>query len=277
VNTVSALECEWQPLAHRALADALASWRLEQPALRRFTSPQQLLRFLHGAAPAESDAPLLALLSLAPRDGLAGRLLLQAILPALRSQAVRIRCGREEQEELWELLLFFAWEAISCYPAHQRRRRVAGNLVLQVLHRTTRELHRTSDQPAGLWPTRRRGAVGTRPFVSADREALLRVAVARGAIGERDAELILQTRVDGISLRLVSAVQGVGYDALRKRRQRAEQQLRTLTTVDRNVPKTVFLDLTVSRGIFARAGQPATRPRRPGAASDRPLVSRDAA
>jgi DNA-directed RNA polymerase specialized sigma24 family protein len=277
VNTVSALECEWQPLAHRALADALAHWRLQQPALRRFTSPQQLLRFLHGAAPAESDAPLLALLTLAPNDGLAGRLLLQAILPALRSQAARIRRGRDEQEELWELLLFFAWEAICCYPARQRRVRVAGNLVLQVLHRTTRELHRASDEPAGLWPTRRRGAVGTRPFLSADREALLRVAVARGAIGERDAELILQTRVDGIPLRLVSAVEGVGYDALRKRRQRAEEQLRTLTTADRHVPKTVFLDLTVSRGIISRAGQAAARPCQSGAASGRPRVSRDAA
>ena len=118
MNTISALECEWRPLAQRALADALEGWQREQPALRRFGSPQQLLRFLHQAGPAETDGPLLALLTLARADQLPGRFLLQAILPALKAQARRLShedSGR--REEVWELLLFYAWEAICSYPA----------------------------------------------------------------------------------------------------------------------------------------------------------------
>ena len=279
VNAVCQLEREWQALAPGAVAEALPRWRAQQPALRRFASPQQLLRFLHAARSGETDAPLLALLSLARRDRLAGRLLLQAILPALRAQAERIVHERERREELWELLLFFAWEAICGYPTAERRFRVAANLVLQVLHDTTRELQRSTD-PTDERPARGLShTLGTVPAAAldqpadanerpapireADAEALVLAAVAAGAISERDAQLILQTRVDGIGLRLIARVLGVGYDALRKRRQRAESQLRALLAANCDVPKTSVLVLTVSRGTILRAAPPAQTDRRP--------------
>src|SRR5207249_270690 len=111
---------------------------------RRFDSGRRLLFFLNSSRPEETDVPLLALLSLAREDRVAGRLVLQAILPALKSQAERIAYEPRWRDEVWELLLFFAWQAVCAYPIERRRIRVAANLVLQVLHDTTRELRPAS-------------------------------------------------------------------------------------------------------------------------------------
>ena len=248
MNAAAQLDQEWPTLAQRQLKDALPAWQRDQRVLRSFTSPQQLLCFLHSNPPAGTNAPLLALLTLARDDRLAGRFLLQAILPALKSQVTRIVYPLALRDEVWELLLFYAWEAICTYPTERRRRSVAANLVLQVLHDTTRELRRTDahrddeetgrhyDDALGIVPATN-GAlwlliapdrpVGTDPI---DAETFLLAAARGGWIAERDAELILQNRVDGIPLRIVAQASGVGYEALRKRRQRAERQLRRLLT-----------------------------------------------
>ncbi len=81
------------------------------------------------------------MLRLGSADPRAARLCLQAILPALKSQAARLARGPRPREELWELLFANAWEAIRRYPL-ARERRVAANLVLEVLHGSTRELRR---------------------------------------------------------------------------------------------------------------------------------------
>ena len=101
-------------------------------------------------------------------------------------------------------------------------------------------------------------------------------AVAAGAIAERDAELILQTRVDGIRLRLVARSFGVSYHALRQRRQRAEKRLRELLAANGDVSKQPLLDLTSYRGTFSRAARYADRPCGSPAAHSS-VVSRDAA
>ena len=98
----------------RPLADA-------EPQLRRFGTPQQLLVFLHAAPAEQTDAPLLALLALARRRRLAGRFA-AAGDPARPEGAGRAaRHPAERRDELWELLLFFAWEAICSYPVERRR------------------------------------------------------------------------------------------------------------------------------------------------------------
>jgi hypothetical protein len=238
------LDCEWPLLAHTAVARALPRWHDQQPELRRFASPRQLLLFLHSAPAAQTDAILLALLTLARDDRLAGRTLLQVLLPALKRQAKRIANRSYRRDEVWELLLFFAWQGICCYPLQRRRRRVAANLTLQVLHDTTRALHRPDgpddDQTSGdprdrLHPPEHVARSRDQLIVELLEQAppslgdgLVRAGVAAGLISERDAELILRTRVDGIRLRLLAPASGVSYDALLKRRQRAEAALRTL-------------------------------------------------
>jgi DNA-directed RNA polymerase specialized sigma24 family protein len=240
VDTISQLEFEWPVLCAGAVAQAFPSWRRAEPALARFEGARQLLEALHRARRGESDAPLHALLRLAATDRLAGRVCLQAIVPALKAFSVRIPHRHDRREELWALLLASAWEAICSYP-QQRSRRVAANLVLQVLHETTRELRRAElplagapshsrDVPAGNIVLVPIGEARKHEAPAAARpggvEGLVAAAVSAGVIGGFDGELVLLSRVDAIPLRVLAASLGLPYDRLRKRRQRAEARLR---------------------------------------------------
>jgi hypothetical protein len=282
------LDCEWPRLARTDVARAMRSWQIRQRELRRFGTPRQLLLFLHSAPAEQTDSPLLALLALARDEPLAGRTLLQVLLPALKTRADRIVYPSQLREEVWELLLYSAWEAICCYPLERRRVRVAANLVLQVVHRTTRELRRTlhgvlADQPDLSWlcpasstdedstaigdtapvePTATRARIGA--------EAVVLAGVAANVISPADADLILRTRVDGIRLRVLARTLGLNYDALLKRRQRAESTLRSLLLFDPDVRKEPVLDPVSYAETFllgrrrhsrvaAAAARPATR------------------
>jgi DNA-directed RNA polymerase specialized sigma24 family protein len=56
-------------------------------------------------------------------------------------------------------------------------------------------------------------------------ELVLEEAVAAGVVSQRDAELIASSRIEEVPVRELAARWGVGYEALRKRRQRAEVAL----------------------------------------------------
>jgi DNA-directed RNA polymerase specialized sigma24 family protein len=239
MNTVAQLEQEWEVLTRRELARALPAWAIREPSLRRFDSPSTLLRFLHTSESCETDVPLRALLAIARTDRLAGRFLLQALLPGLKTQLRRIAHSHARYDELWELLLFYAWEAICGYPLETRPTRVAANLLLQVLHDASREFHRARRQPH-LQPAR--AAVPTRrplPARCAPRPLLrastLRTALGAGAVSRRDASLILRSRVRGVSLQLLAEEANVPYQTLLKRRQRAEHALRHWLRMQGNV------------------------------------------
>lgn len=252
---VCQLEQEWPYLESTTLAGALPPWRSQRRELERFDSPRGLLRFLNSSRPGETDGPLLALLALARIDRLAGRFVLQAILPALRDQAGRILAAPEGREEVWELLLFFAWEAICGYPL-ERRSSVAANLVLQVLHDTTRELRPSRHEPPAL-----DRVLADQHQPAHDRfagERLLTAAIAAGTINEQDAELILRTRIDGVSLRLLAQTRGIGYHALRQRRQRAERRLRESIDPAR-VSDAAVSDLIPHAEVFSAGAREARR------------------
>lgn len=242
-TVVDQLEREWPPLLHHRLASDFSRWRSAQPSLRRFEQPSQLLCFLHTAPSAATDEPLLALLILAQGDAAAGRFVLQAVLPALKAQAQRLALRRVPHDELWELLLFYAWQAIRTYPVARRSRTVAANLVLQVLHDTTRELDRCR-RPAHTrraCPARDRSLPTTaaacrRARRSPTRRAFLVLAAVRAnVISRRDATLILRSRFQDVPLRVLADEADVPYQALLKRRQRAEQTLREWRHVQGNV------------------------------------------
>jgi hypothetical protein len=67
-------------------------------------------------------------------------------------------------------------------------------------------------------------------------ELILGQAVAAGVLSQLDAELIAATRVEEVPLRQLAGRWGVGYEALRKRRQRAEAALVGWLTAQRDVP-----------------------------------------
>lgn len=242
-TVVDQLEYEWPALLHRDLRSALIRWRSAHPCLRRFGQPSELLRFLHAAAPGVTDQPLLALLVLSRDDPAAARFVLQAVLPALKAQAHRLTRRQVPRDELWELILFYAWAAIRTYPVARRSRAVAANLVLQVLHDTTRELDRCLRPAHARRPGPRddrlpplSAQVCRRVQQSSTRRASLIIAAAReGVISRRDAALILRSRFRHAPLCTLAAEAGVPYQSLLKRRQRAEQRLRGWRRVQGNV------------------------------------------
>jgi hypothetical protein len=86
----------------------------------------------------------------------------------------------------------------------------------------------------------REASVGLRleppPRPPAHSDLLLAQAVTAGVLSPVDAELIAVTRVEEVPLRQLAAGWGTGYEALRKRRYRAEAALARWLAAERDVP-----------------------------------------
>lgn len=223
---IDRLERDWRrQLAGPALAARLERWRALEPALGAFDHPAALLRYLRRSLPGErQDAVLHALLARAREDPLAGRLVLQAMLPAFKRLSAGLLFEAGEQPELWSGLLACAWERIRRYPLERRPRRVAANLRLDTLHCVVATHRRALRERAKLvpYPSPQPPAP---PPAGGDVEALVAGAARAGAITAAEGELILATRIDGASLSALAAREGIAYDALRMRRRRAERRL----------------------------------------------------
>jgi DNA-directed RNA polymerase specialized sigma24 family protein len=225
-DLIARLEAEWPALAAGPIGDRLQVWSESEPVLAGFATPQQLLRqldSLRGRHRARNEI-LAALVRQARTDPLAARVVLQTLLPGLKKLAGRLLLEAGERDELWSALLAHCWERIRCYPLERRPARIAANLLLDTLKKTSRELgqqRRDRDRFGGEFPQE---GVPSAP-VDRDIERLLKRAVAATAIGEDEAELILRTRVDGTDLRTLAAGAGVTYHALNTRRLRAEKRL----------------------------------------------------
>jgi len=225
-DLVERLEAEWAGLAAGPLVGRLPLWAAAEPALSGFATCQQLLRHLRGlrGRTEAEDAILAALIRQARSDPLAARVVLQALLPGLKRLAGRILLEAHQREELWSALLAHCWERIRCYPLERRPTRIAANLLLDTLKKTTREFRRElrdrdrfgHELPSTL-------AAGWRP--DGDVERLLERAVAATAISREEAELILATRIDGADIARLAAKRGVAYNTLVVRRLRAERRL----------------------------------------------------
>ncbi|HEX7298905.1 MAG TPA: hypothetical protein VF257_07840 [Solirubrobacteraceae bacterium] len=223
---IARLEHDWRrELASAALARRLAAWQAIEAALRPFADPVGVVRFLRRSAPGErQDRVLLALLARAAHDPAAARLVLHALLPGLKRLSARLLIDTRDQEELWSALLAAAWQRIRGYPIDRRPRRVAANVLLDVMHDAVAARRRAVRDRNELDP-----APGTPPAtrteIDTDVEALLARAVHAGALNPAEAELILRTRIDGVSLVSLAESHGASYDALRVRRRRAERRL----------------------------------------------------
>jgi len=216
------LEREWTSLA-TGLRSELRRWRASEPALARHPSAQALIRLLQGhASYARKDELLAALLRLARSEPLAGRVVLQALLPGLKRLAGQLLFEAGEREEVWELLLANAWEQICCYPLERRPRRIAANILLDTLRPTLRELKRERRQRS---ESSTELAASASASQDADVEGLLADAVAAGAISPLEAEAILAVRIDDDPLAAVAVRLGLSYNVLRVRLQRAERRL----------------------------------------------------
>lgn len=210
-----------QGAAGSRLNRRLRAWSADEPSLVRFAgSAERLFWFLRTEPSAERDRVFCALLRQARRDELAGLVLLEALLPGLKALLGQIIVDARESEEQLAVVLSCAWEQIVSYPLERRPSRVAANLLLDIRKQALRKL--VQHRPFGE-PSLARRDPG--PVFGADIEAPLRRAVAAGAVSKQEAELILETRVDGRRLAEIAAELGVAYITVYMRRSKAEQRL----------------------------------------------------
>jgi DNA-directed RNA polymerase specialized sigma24 family protein len=223
---VDIIERDWQnELNSPLLRSRFDAWREVEPALSPFRSPTALVRFLRGpGAGARKDEVLCALLRDARWEPLAGRVVLEAILPGLKNLAGRLLVDVRDREELWSVLMTCAWEGIRAYPVARRPRRVAANLLMDCLRGTLTAFYDARRDPAALACKLPRELVA--PPEGEGVDALLDGAVAAGAVSRDEADLILATRTDEVSLRAFAEAEGTSFQMVRQRRSRAERRLR---------------------------------------------------
>ena len=134
---VDVLEREWGELATSAGSLAtVQQWGRRHPAaLAGCRTLDDILELIR----ADADPVLLALLeSAVDGDTLAGRVVVQSMLPKLITMA-----RRDPDHELTDYVSWM-WLVLSSYPLARRRRRVAANLALDTLKLATR--HRRSQE-----------------------------------------------------------------------------------------------------------------------------------
>jgi DNA-directed RNA polymerase specialized sigma24 family protein len=223
---VDIFERDWQrELNGPQLRSRFAAWREAEPALSSFQNPLAVLRFLRRAgSSARKDEVLCALLRRAHWEPIAGRVVLEAMLPGLKKLAGRLLIDVRDREELWSVLLSSAWERIRTYPVQQRPRRVAANVLLDSMRGTLATLSSARRDPAALGCKLPGELVAAPAHEGVD--AVLDRAVAAGAVSRDEADLILATRTDDVSLRAFAEVEGTSFVMVRQRRSRAERRLR---------------------------------------------------
>jgi hypothetical protein len=225
-DLIERLEAEWPALASGPLGARLRLWSDQEAALAGFATPQHLLRHLLnlGGSPRLKDETLAALLRQAQSDPLAARVVLQALLPGLKSLARRILFEAGERDEVWSALLAHCWERIRRYPLERRPTRIAANILLDALKKTTYELKRERRDRDEVSNEASTAQLAHLP-VDRDVERLLRRAVEAAAISADEAELILHTRIDRADMHALAAKADLTYHALNTRRLRAEKRL----------------------------------------------------
>jgi DNA-directed RNA polymerase specialized sigma24 family protein len=223
---VDIFDRDWERELHSPqLRSRFEAWRQVEPALWPFSDPLALLRFLRrGKSSDAKDAVLGTLVARARWEPIAGRIVLEAIMPGLKNLARRLLSdGRRDREEMWSALMASAWERIRAYPLESRPQKIAANLLLDSLRGTLAAL-RAAHQDSSL--------VASIPddiedVPSSDGvDAVLDAAVAAGAVSRYEAELILATRTDGLPLSVLAPLHRTSYDTLKRRRHRAELRLR---------------------------------------------------
>jgi DNA-directed RNA polymerase specialized sigma24 family protein len=222
---VDILERDWQrELNGPQLRSRFAAWREAEPALSPFQTPLAVLRFLRrSGSSARKDEVLCALLRRARWEPVAGRVVLEAMLPGLKKLAGRLLIDVRDREELWSVLLVCAWERICAYPVQRRPRRVAANVLLDSMRGTLAALSSARRDPAAQAESLPSHAEALPKPAGVD--ALLDAAISAGAITRDEAELILATRVDDVPLSVLARSRGVSFDTLKHRRGRAERRL----------------------------------------------------
>ncbi len=241
---------EWIRLnADPATSAVIRRWARSHQVFEGAECPADIVKLIDQGKPDVRDRFLVGLIELFHAgQQLAGRILLQAMLPKLSAFAFRSsvtsRVDNRRDERL-QLVLCEFWEVLTAYPIERRRERVAANLALDTLHRLT-EVSGSAEVP--MDPDR----INLLAPAVADAEAvpgsevsnewslddLLDWAVRREVVSSADARLLAEVysetpegrgsfRDVSDAYRSHAARTGVNPAALRQRTHRAKRRLAT--------------------------------------------------
>jgi hypothetical protein len=194
------------------------AWTRREPSLAGLTYGD-LLRVLRTGGQDRQDELLGALVRATHAHPDAFAVVAACLLPGLRHRVARFAPSLDRQEAL-AVMVDALYEAVAGYDTTDQSRFVAGGL----LALPTRRLRRAAaDQRSWSLQVRRdTDTASPAPSVELSAAAMLASAVDAGVVTDRDAQLILETRIAGCSLREAARRLGLGYEAAKKRRQRAE-------------------------------------------------------
>jgi hypothetical protein len=219
------LDREWDELASSPRARcAVRRWASAHSALAGNRDLAEILAARRVSA--RAPAILEALAVLAPRDELAARTLLQALLPGLVCLASR--SGNDDPAAIDELVSL-AWERIRTYPT-TRHGSVAANVLLDTRKRYRK--HRVIEAPRSSMSIIDEPVDGAcQPEDEVAGRLLIEElcgAERAGVVSSSVLALILRTRLGGERLVDVAAEQDVAPQILGQQRWRAERRLRRL-------------------------------------------------
>ena len=202
------------------------AWTQREPTLAGLTY-EDVHRVLRTGCQDRKDELLGALVRTTHADPSAFAVVAACLLPGLRYRIARYAPSLDRQEAL-AVMVDALYEAVTGYDATEDSRFVAGAL----LDLPTRRLRRAvADQRS--WSTHARhdtDTASTAGGVEVSAAAMLASAVAADVVTDGDAQLILDTRIAGRSLRDAARRRGLHYETAKKRRQRAEARWATWWT-----------------------------------------------
>lgn len=243
-DSLAVLESQLTRLTRRREQATLERWRDACAPLgaQRFTRLTQLRDWLHKQPTRTADEVLRSLVTLAQQgDATALAAVLVCLAPGIRALA------RRSQVTLDEAFSDVAVRVLE-YPV-ARRRSVAGGILLDARNRLSRQRRRapqpvgdvatlvntgganvTATSGEGMTASRlAEGAATAKHPLSAAERILRLVCEARRdeALTHDDAQLIVDTRINGQRMAPAAARLGISRDAAYQRRARAESRLQT--------------------------------------------------
>ncbi len=232
------LDREWRRLRHdrRSLA-TVGGWIGEDalaPAIERAVGARDLqvivVATAHGAG-GQPDRALRRLVEIADADPLAGRIVLQRILPGLVAGAARYHQSFDGADVL-DHVLAAAWIAIECFDLDRRRGPVAPSLISDAVataYRTPmrrRAAHPETPTDATRW---REVAESAEPTALEELAEVVRHAGQSG-VPDRDLELIRHLAATGSPGR-VAVERNVTPRTVRNHRDRAVERIRRAVAI----------------------------------------------
>jgi hypothetical protein len=194
-------------------------WTSREPALEGLTY-EDLRVELRTGTEQRQDGLLATLVRVARVDPTAFNVVAACLLPGIRHRITR-RAPLLERQDAMAIMVDGLHEAVGRYDGDQPPRFVAEKLLALPTHRLRHAVAAHQAWSACARGTTEEMALASAPELPA--RTLLGTAVESGVLAEHDARLIYETRITGRPLREVARQLGLGYEAAKKRRRRAER------------------------------------------------------